>query len=107
MKFLVTIIVVSFLIGCSHTGANTKKSNTIDMKACSKDSQCVSVAASCCGCSSGGKNMAISSQKKSEWNKIHDEVCAKNICPMMMSNDPSCDATPVCIAGKCKLDVTQ
>lgn len=101
------ILLIASLLLSSFACATAKESITettnARLKACVVDSDCVSVADSCCGCTGGGRNMVISSKEQKNWKKIHAQACKSTICPSMMSKHASCSATPMCVKGQCEL----
>lgn len=72
---------------------------------CEKDSDCISLKADCCGCSSGGKAMAINKDYKKSYEDDLLKSCANTACIAVISNDPSCgaDKKPLCINYNCVL----
>jgi hypothetical protein len=50
----------------------------------------------CCGCSAGGKRIAIRKDAVAGFTASHDQRCAGVMCAQMMSTDPSCDAEAIC-----------
>lgn len=105
MKLNILFILVIGLIvtACSYSSDPSVKKNTDDLTLCASDSQCISVASGCCGCTAGGSNMAINKDKKEQWSKQRVSNCKDIICPAVISQDESCSATPMCIKGQCAL----
>ena len=62
---------------------------------CKVSEDCALVQA-CCGCNAGGKQIAIRADSVAAFEASRDERCAGQMCPQMISNDPSCDAEAVC-----------
>ncbi|HMG56111.1 MAG TPA: hypothetical protein VK601_21580 [Kofleriaceae bacterium] len=70
---------------------------------CSTGDDCDLVDA-CCGCSAGGKRMAIRRDAVAGFVATHDQRCAGVMCAQMISTDPSCDAEAVCgNRGRCRV----
>ncbi|MGE0872329.1 MAG: hypothetical protein AB7P03_27470 [Kofleriaceae bacterium] len=71
---------------------------------CAKDADCALVD-ECCGCSAGGKKLAISASAVKDYNASRAQRCADLACATVMSDDPSCGpkAKAVCDSGKCKV----
>ena len=65
--------------------------------------QCVKVKADCCGCQEGGKNIPINRNYKSYWESKLRKKCKDVMCPMVISNDPSCSQKVSCIDNRCQL----
>jgi hypothetical protein len=57
----------------------------------------------CCQCSAGGKQRAIAKKADKAWQAALTKKCAEIVCPMMISNDPTCSQRAVCVAGHCAL----
>lgn len=70
---------------------------------CAVDSDCVKVAEGCCTCSSGGKARAMPQKEAQQWERNRAAQCKETACPAVISNDPSCKATPKCIKKQCVL----
>ncbi len=71
--------------------------------ACQVDSDCTSVASDCCSCNMGGSAKAISKSHISDYTKQLLSRCQGIFCIAMISDHPSCNATPVCVQGICTL----
>lgn len=50
----------------------------------------------CCGCSAGGKQLAIRKDAVAGFTAAHDQRCGGVMCAQMISTDPSCDAEAIC-----------
>lgn len=73
-----------------------------DFYSCDQDSDCVSVKADCCGCTAGGKAIALNKAHQNGW--LENLGCKDTMCPAVMSNDSSCiNKEPKCENNKCKL----
>lgn len=70
---------------------------------CSQDSDCTSVRDGCCGCGSGGSDIAVNKAYAKELEKKTVAECSNIMCPAVMSKDPSCFAAPKCVNKKCAL----
>jgi len=111
MKIIITLVYTFFftvsLLACSYSSDSSTKNVIDEMRICTVDNDCISVASSCCGCTAGGSNMAISADKKSQWTKSHREECKTAICPSVMSKHKSCSAKPMCINKQCVLQAVK
>ena len=65
-------------------------------KGCRQDSDCIKVSADACGCTQGGKARAILKTKQSAYSTVLSAKQADVACAQVISNDPSCSATPMC-----------
>ena len=74
-----------------------------DVYKCSRNSDCVSVQADCCGCNHGGTANAIYVTYRNYWNDKMSRECGTIDCVAMMSTHWTCFAEPECINGKCEL----
>lgn len=74
-----------------------------DMKSCTLDSDCVAVGDICCGCGSGGANVAINAKYNAVWEKYRADRCKGIACAAVISSHPTCRARPVCDQGQCTL----
>jgi len=75
---------------------------------CQQNSDCVAVQQDgCCGCNSGGENIAINKEFLEEYNKETKKECKNIDCIAVISKHPSCRETtiPVCHNNKCELAV--
>jgi hypothetical protein len=70
---------------------------------CKQASDCTLVPAECCGCNNGGAQQAIAKTKQFAQQAAWKARCGKKMCPMVMSNDPSCAQTAACVDGSCVL----
>jgi hypothetical protein len=50
----------------------------------------------CCGCSAGGKKLAIRKDAVAAFMASRDQRCGDVMCAQMISTDPSCDAEAIC-----------
>jgi hypothetical protein len=76
-----------------------KPPGTVDT--CSTDADCTLTSESCCGCTAGGKNVAIRKDAEAIYTAEHKQNCEGTMCPQVISNDPSCHAEAACEAGRC------
>ena len=83
--------------GCGSTPAAPDQPAPILQPAdnCTTADDCDLVDA-CCGCSAGGKKIAIRKDAVAGFTASHDQRCAGVMCAQMMSQDPSCDAEAIC-----------
>jgi hypothetical protein len=71
---------------------------------CKKATDCVAEPDGCCACSSGGKQRAIAKKGVAAAQAAMKKECGDKVaCVMMLSNDPSCQKQPACVAGHCTL----
>ncbi|MFH1445528.1 MAG: hypothetical protein ABIF08_03550 [Nanoarchaeota archaeon] len=89
-----TIFVIIIVSGCVTF-------NQVDFKACTLDSDCISVPDGCCTCSSGGKATSINKNYEKEHIDSRYVDCLGTMCPMIISDDPTCFATPKCVENEC------
>jgi len=50
----------------------------------------------CCGCNAGGSKLAIRKDAVAGFAASHAQRCGNAMCAQMISQDPSCDAEPIC-----------
>jgi hypothetical protein len=62
---------------------------------CTAAEDCALVDA-CCGCSAGGKKIAIRKDAVTAFESTREQRCGEVMCAQMMSQDPSCDAEAIC-----------
>ncbi|MBI2530318.1 MAG: hypothetical protein HYW05_04210 [Candidatus Diapherotrites archaeon] len=75
--------------------------------ACEENDDCISVQGGCCGCSSGGSNIAINKKYSEYWDELLSEKCRNTLCPTVISDDWTCFAPePKCQASICVLERT-
>lgn len=68
---------------------------------CKVSEDCALVQA-CCGCSAGGKQIAIRADAVASFEAGRPARCGGNMCAQVISTDPSCDAEAVCgQSGRC------
>jgi hypothetical protein len=70
---------------------------------CQADSDCMLTQADCCGCTSGGKNIAIAKAYDATWNGELSANCKNVACVQVISQDPSCTSQAVCDNNNCAL----
>jgi hypothetical protein len=70
---------------------------------CKVAADCVAESVDCCGCNNGGKQHAIAKAKAAASAAKRKAHCAHTMCPMVISNDPSCSQVPACVQGACVL----
>ena len=102
MKLLLLLL----LVACGNTKSAApsnkptgKAPGTIDT--CTADADCTLISESCCGCTAGGKNVAIRKDAAALYEAEHSQGCGNTMCPQVISNDPTCHADPGCDAGHC------
>jgi hypothetical protein len=70
---------------------------------CITDFDC-DVVDDCCRCDSGGRQIAIRKDAVADFMVERDQRCAGAMCPLMTSNDASCNADLKCGSyGRCRL----
>ncbi|MFH1586089.1 MAG: hypothetical protein ABIB79_04940 [archaeon] len=93
--FIVSIIFVIIVVsGCI-------KFNKVDFKGCTSDSDCISVPDGCCTCSNGGKATSINKNYEKDYIASRHAKCLGIMCNMVISDDPTCFATPKCVENEC------
>lgn len=71
---------------------------------CKKASDCQAVPVDCCPCSEGGHVHAVAKKGPSAVAEAaRVKRCKGTMCPMHISNDPSCSAQVDCVQGACVL----
>ena len=91
------------LLGCSTPRApapiHPDAAAPAQTAACKSDGDCVLVDEGCCGCTGGGKRIAMLR------SQVQQRNCEAVMCPQIMSNDPSCldVARAYCKAGRCEI----
>jgi len=73
---------------------------SLNMEACSQDSDCIVVKGDCCGCDAGGTATAINKNFENEW---YEKLSTDCICTQVISNHPSCFKEARCVNNKCVL----
>ncbi len=74
-----------------------------DVFVCHEASDCVAVPAGCCDCNNGGRNIAINKKYQQYFMDHLKTKCEGMMCAAVVSDDPSCSATPDCVEGLCQL----
>ena len=92
------IIIFSFL-----NGSTNKDPMVEDMILCNINDDCVLVQSRCCGCNAGGEAIAINKKFERIYEINMDLRCVGTFCAAVISDDPSCLATPKCVNNKCQL----
>jgi hypothetical protein len=96
-----TALAVLLVAACGPAKpATPPKSAPIDPNAplpvaCKVSEDCALVQA-CCGCSAGGKQIAIRADAVASFEATRAQRCGGQMCAQMVSTDPSCDAESVC-----------
>ena len=74
-----------------------------EMDSCTTDADCTLVDA-CCGCSAGGRKVAIRLDAVNDYNASRPQRCGGEMCAQMMSTHLSCDAEASCGQnGHCRI----
>jgi hypothetical protein len=97
------LLVVAIACGSSTTTSGPKKApNAVDRDACTTAEDCTLVEA-CCGCTAGGKRVAIRKDAVAEYDATRGERCGDSVCPQVISTHSSCNAEATCEANHCKV----
>ena len=105
MKWLVAVVA---FVACNSkppggggggTGS-TKPPIAAERSSCSTADDCTLVEA-CCGCSAGGRRVAIRKDAVAEYDATRAQRCGDSVCAQVISTDPSCNAEATCEAGAC------
>ena len=94
------------LVACGNSkppangGGSAKPPIAAERDRCSTADDCTLVEA-CCGCSAGGRRVAIRKDAVAEYDATRPQRCGDSVCAAVMSNDPSCNAEATCEAGTC------
>jgi hypothetical protein len=92
-------------LGCSGSqapsgGGSTKPPIAAERASCTTADDCTLVEA-CCGCSAGGRRVAIRKDAVGEYDATRAQRCGDSICKTVISQHPSCHAEAGCEAGVC------
>lgn len=87
--------------GGGNAAVQAKESNT--NSSCKSDDDCTLIKADCCGCSQGGKQIAIPRAEISARQAKLMAECKGIFCAQVMSPDPSCKLKAQCVDGRCQL----
>lgn len=105
MRTLVVSAVLLLAIACGSktpTPDVKKPPNAADRDACTSADDCTLVEA-CCGCTAGGKRVAIRKDAVAEYDATRRERCGDSMCTQVMSTHSSCNAEATCEANHCKV----
>jgi hypothetical protein len=70
---------------------------------CKVSDDCALIQA-CCGCNNGGKQLALRADAVASFEASRSQRCGDQMCPQMISTDPSCDAEATCGQnGRCNV----
>lgn len=94
-------LLAALALGCGQK-AVSKPPNAVERDACSTADDCTLVEA-CCGCSAGGKRVAIRKDAVAEYDATRPKRCGDSVCTAVMSQHSSCNAEAGCDAGRCKV----
>jgi hypothetical protein len=92
------LVAVVLAIGCgakAPPAADKPPPTTEIADSCTTADDCELVDA-CCGCNAGGKKLAIRKDAVASFVATHEQRCADQMCPQVISTDPSCDAEAIC-----------
>jgi hypothetical protein len=107
MKAVVHSLLV-LLVACGSKSAptggtpNKPPPNAAERDNCTTADECTLVEA-CCGCTAGGKKVAIRKDAVAEYDAGRQQRCGDSMCPQVMSDHSSCNAEATCEAGHCKV----
>jgi hypothetical protein len=84
-------------IGCGAKASSPgdKPASTELPDSCTTGDDCELVDG-CCGCNAGGRKIAIRKDAVASYMASHPQRCADQMCPQVISTDPSCDAEAIC-----------
>ncbi len=107
MKALIGLLILTaFLSGCTQQQAGstaTNQTTSVNLKACSQDSDCVKVNEGCCSCNNGGSEIAINKNFTQYWSaKLSRDCSSNNLCPQVYM---CIQSTPKCVNNECTLQV--
>jgi hypothetical protein len=106
MRTLLVSAALLFAIACGSkpgaTGAKGPPPNAADRDTCTTADDCTLVEA-CCGCTAGGKRVAIRKDAVAEYDATRPQRCGDSQCPQVISTHSSCNAEATCDAGHCKV----
>lgn len=106
MRWL-TLLALAAACGSSKPAADPKPApadpDAALPTACKASEDCALVQA-CCGCATGGKQIAIRADAVASFEASREQRCGGQMCAQMISHDPSCDAEAVCGQnGRCNV----
>ncbi|MGE0870269.1 MAG: hypothetical protein AB7P03_17015 [Kofleriaceae bacterium] len=98
------LVAVLALSACSSAPPSNPKAapTSDDRNSCESADDCVLVEA-CCGCSGGGRRVAIRKDAVTDYDATRAKRCADSTCTMAISTHPSCDAEAICDQGHCRV----
>ena len=104
------VLLVAFIAACgsSKPTASSGEPKPLDPNAplpasCKVSEDCALVQA-CCGCNNGGKQLALRADAVASFEASRSQRCGSEMCPQMISTDPSCDAEATCGQnGRCNV----
>ena len=105
MKALLVAAGLVFAIACGSSAKPDVKGpppNAADRDTCATAEDCTLVDA-CCGCTAGGKRVAIRKDAVAEYDATRPQRCGDSVCATVMSDHSSCNAEATCEAGHCKV----
>lgn len=104
-----TLLVAGSVVIAIACGSSTAKPdvkgpppNAADRDSCTSADDCTLVEA-CCGCTAGGKRVAIRKDAVAEYDATRRERCGDSTCTQVMSTHSSCNAEATCEANHCKV----
>jgi hypothetical protein len=100
-------LLLALLVACGSKSAPTGNASKLppsaaDLDACTLADECTLVDA-CCGCSAGGKKVALRKDKVAEYDATRASRCGDSMCPQVISTHSSCHAEAVCENDHCKV----
>jgi len=96
-------LVLVLALGCGQQASPGKPPPVAaERDTCAVAEDCTLVEA-CCGCSAGGKRVAIRKDAVAEYDATRAKRCGDSVCPAVMSDHSSCNAEAACESGHCKV----
>ncbi len=106
MRTLLVSAALLLAIACGSTSSTSTGAKQVphaaDRDRCTSAEDCTLVEA-CCGCTAGGKRVAIRKDAVVEYDSTRRERCGDSMCTQVISTHSSCDAEATCEAGHCKV----
>jgi len=95
-------VVMALAVGCGQQASPKPPPNAVEKDVCTSPDDCTLVEA-CCGCSAGGKRVAIRKDAVAEYDGTRSKRCGDTVCAAVMSTHSSCNAEATCENGHCKV----
>ena len=94
MRFAIVLLAACGSSQPAPTGSKPVQAKA-ELDQCTQDSDCTLVEA-CCGCSAGGRRLAIRADAVTDYNASREQRCGGEMCAAVMSTHLSCDAEATC-----------